>query len=138
MASASEGDTQLSEKLHDRTSGWLIIALDDDADKPNVRVVEVCGVLNLRTADRLEHILQDQLSVTPDSLLVDLTQLTFLGATGVLVLVHAAVRAKQDDVGFCLVSGMDHRVVILPLLASGYFSLFKVYATVPDAINALG
>jgi anti-sigma B factor antagonist len=115
----------------------------DDFDLITVRtepagdavVVRVSGELDLSTADVAEAELGQAVGSGAPAVIVDLDRVSFLGSTGLRVLLTARDRANDSGVDLRLVG--DQRVVLRPLQVSGLMPAFQVHATVPDAIAAL-
>jgi len=113
-----------------------MLAVYVDVPAPRTRVVGLCGDLNLLTAPDFEQILDGQLAALPQALVIDLTELEFLGPDGVFVLVFGAYRAAIDGIGFC-VAGASRRVADA-LQASGLIEVLDVHDTVEDALATYG
>jgi anti-sigma B factor antagonist len=107
-----------------------------DVPAPRTRVVGLRGDLNPLTAPDFEQILDGQLAARPQALIIDLTELEFLGPDGVFVLVFGAYRAAMDGIGFC-VAGTSRRVSNA-LQASGLIEMLDVHDTVDDALTTYG
>ena len=99
-------------------------------------VVHVTGELDLSTAEVAEAELGQAVGSGALAVIVDLDRVSFLGSTGLRVLLTARNRAEVSGVDLRLVG--DRRVVLRPLQVSGLMPAFRVHATVPDAIAALG
>jgi anti-sigma B factor antagonist len=107
-----------------------------DVPVPRIRVAGLRGDLNLLTAPDFEQILDGQLAARPQALVIDLTELDFLGPDGVFVLVFGAYRAAMDGIGFC-VAGASRRVANA-LQASGLIEVLDVHDTIEDALASYG
>jgi anti-sigma B factor antagonist len=99
-----------------------------------VFVIEVAGELDMLTQPPLEARLATLLNFRPDRLIIDLSQITFLGSTGLTVLLDAREAAARQDTVLQL-SGADHRAVSRPLGITGLAQLFETapLAGGPDA-----
>lgn len=107
-----------------------------DVPVPSIRVLGLRGDLNTLTAPDVEQIIDGQLAMAPRAIIVDLTELEFLGPDGVFVLVCGACRAGLDGIGFCL-SGAS-QAVARSLQASGLVELLDLHETVEDALVTYG
>ncbi|WP_181782854.1 STAS domain-containing protein [Pseudonocardia pini] len=95
-------------------------------------VVHVSGEIDALTIDRVDAALS---TVTPGGLLVvDLTEVRFLGSVGLAALVAARNRAGRQGADTRVVVG-DNRVVLRPLELSGLQDEFALFA---DTEQALG
>lgn len=99
----------------------------------DARVVHVVGEIDTLTAPVLRSQLEEQLSLAR-LLVVDMSQVTFLGSAGLAVLVAAQDEADSQERRLRLVPGS--RIVTRALEATGLLSLFDVAAGVPEALGA--
>jgi anti-sigma B factor antagonist len=100
---------------------------------PGVRVVEVAGSVDLRTAPELA----DQLFValaegTPLIVVVDLRQVDFFGAAGLSVLVAVDQRARAQQVALRVVAGTH--AVCRALRVTGLDQTLMVYSALEPAL----
>ncbi|WP_214366118.1 STAS domain-containing protein [Pseudonocardia sp. H11422] len=102
---------------------------------PRVQVVRLAGELDVLTAPQLERVLAGLLSSAPRVVFLDVSRLTFLSAAGMNVLVRAAYRAGEVDIGFCLVGAS--RAGARTLDAAGMGSLFETFDGIEQALGAL-
>jgi len=72
---------------------------------PHAVLVTARGDLDSATADDLAALLSDRLWAAPEQLVVDLSEVDFLGVAGVRVLLHAALQAEQSGTGLLVVTG---------------------------------
>lgn len=110
-----------------------IIRFDVVDHGPGVRVLHVVGELDTLTAPLLQAQLGEQLAEV-DRLVLDLTDVTFLGSAGLAVLVGAKDDADGRGARLLLVPGS--RIVRRALEATGLMQLFTVADDVPDALAA--
>ena len=82
-----------------------------DADESTAMVV-VEGSVDLATAAEFDAALTDAFDKHSDSLLVDLTSMSFIDSTGLNALVHALERQRWSGRGFAIVSD-DSRLTIM-------------------------
>jgi anti-sigma B factor antagonist len=95
------------------------------------RVLHVVGEVDTLTAPMLRARLDEHLADT-DLLVLDLTDVTFLGSAGLAVLVAAKDEADRLDHRLRLVPGS--RIVVRALEATGLLSLFELADTTADAL----
>jgi anti-sigma B factor antagonist len=95
-------------------------------------VVRVSGELNRDAPSQLTRIVEEELMRAPSPLVLDLSAVTHITATGVDALVSAARTAGELDVSFCLV-GVEGRSVGAALAAAQLTELFEVFPSVNDA-----
>ena len=89
-----------------------------------VVVIQVAGELDMSTGPALNEQLRNLLSVRPDRLVIDLSEVTFLGSSGLAVLVGARDTAAAQGTRLQL-SGISHRGVARPLQITGLDRLFE-------------
>jgi anti-sigma B factor antagonist len=87
--------------------------------------LSVRGELDLATAPRLAEAVESQLSQRPQSLVVDLTDTTFLDSSGARQLVRIARRAAEESVALEVVCPRANRPVRLVV------DLLELRAVVP-------
>ena len=83
----------------------------DDSDA-STAVVIVEGSVDLGTAADLDDALTDAFAKPADSMLVDLTSMSFIDSTGLNALVHAVERQRWSGRGFAIISD-DPRLTIM-------------------------
>ncbi|MGW4062986.1 STAS domain-containing protein [Amycolatopsis sp. NPDC004747] len=74
---------------------------------PHAVLVTARGDLDTATAVDLATLLSDRLWATPDRLVVDLSEVDFLGVAGIRVLLHAALQAGQGGTELLVVTGTN-------------------------------
>jgi anti-anti-sigma factor len=84
-----------------------------EVDRPvrGLVVVRVFGELDALTAPRLEEMLTNRLGSSIVSLVVDLSDVTFLGTAGLTVLLRACLHAEVRGVGLWIVTGQGRPVL---------------------------
>lgn len=87
-------------------------------------IAHVAGELDMVTGPPLKEHLSKLLDTQPDRLIVDLSEVTFLGSTGLAVLIGARQVATEQGTRLQL-SGIDHRAVARPLQITGLDHLFE-------------
>ena len=96
-------------------------------------VVHVVGEIDTLTAPVLRAQLDEHLPVVP-LLVLDLSDVTFLGSAGLAVLVAAKDAADARSHTLRLVCGS--RIVVRALEATGLLTLFDVADGVPEALGS--
>jgi anti-sigma B factor antagonist len=98
--------------------------------RPGAAVVLVRGEVDTLTAPRLTELLTSRLRGTLRTLVVDLSEVDFLGAAGLSALLYANLLARQLGVTMRVVTG-DNRWAIRPLSITGVGERLTVDKTVP-------
>lgn len=118
----------------DGTDIGEIIRFDVVDHGPDVRVLHVVGELDTLTAPLLQVRLAEQLAQVR-TLVLDLSDVTFLGSAGLAVLVGA--RDDADTRGCRLLVVPGSRIVKRALEATGLLALFATADDVPEALAAV-
>jgi len=98
-------------------------------------LVTVAGEIDMVTTPNLRAFLQQQLGQVGSLLVIDMRKVTFLGSSGLAVLVEIRGTARERQVGLRLVC--NSREVTRPLEATGLTELFEIHSD-PDAALAAG
>ncbi len=118
----------------DGTDVGEIIRFDVVDHGPDVRVLHVVGELDTLTSPLLQvRLLEQQAQVS--HLVLDLTDVTFLGSAGLAVLVGARDDAESRGCQLLVVPGS--RIVRRALEATGLLQLFAIADGVPEALEAV-
>lgn len=99
-----------------------------------VLVIGVGGVIDLLTAPRLTETLGAALVMAPRALIIDLTDVDFLSAAGLGVLVSARRDAGKATTVMVVADG---HVTRRPIVLTGVDQLVPTYFTVDQALSAL-
>ncbi len=108
-----------------------IIRFDVVEHRAGVRVLHAVGELDTLTSPLLQDRIGEQLTGT-SALVVDLTDISFLGSAGLAVLVGAKDAAAERSCTLWLVPGS--RIARRALEATGLLSLFNVADDVEEAL----
>jgi anti-sigma B factor antagonist len=100
---------------------------------PGARVVKVIGEIDTLTAPVLRSRLEENLAEV-ELVVLDLSEVTFLGSAGLAVLVFARDEADRLRHRFRLVPGS--RIVVRALEATGLLSLFELADTAAQALES--
>lgn len=110
-----------------------IIRFDVVDHGPDTRVLHVVGELDTMTSPLLQTRLFEQV-VQVGHVVLDLTDVTFLGSAGLAVLVGAKEEAESRGCRLWIVPGS--RIVKRALEATGLLGLFAIADGVPEALAA--
>jgi anti-anti-sigma factor len=97
-------------------------------------ILHVAGEIDLLTAAVLGERLREHIDPSSRMLVLNLTEVSFLGSAGLAEIVSASQTGA--DLGARLVLVATNRAVLRPLEVTGLLSLFTVYETVDAAIAA--
>ncbi len=110
-----------------------VVRFDVVSHGSDATVVHVVGEIDTLTAPVLRAQLDEHLPVVP-LLVLDLSEVTFLGSAGLAVLVSAKDAADARGHTLRLVCGS--RIVVRALEATGLLTLFDVADGVPEALGS--
>lgn len=119
------GDGESPDSLFD-------IDVERRADQPVV--AHVFGSIDLLTAQALRICVDDHVG-TNDGLVLDLSRVDFLAASGLTVLTDTDRRAARDNLAWALVA--NSRPVLRPLEVLRLVDTLPIHDTVPDAVAAV-
>ncbi|WIY00234.1 STAS domain-containing protein [Amycolatopsis mongoliensis] len=77
---------------------------------PHAVLITVRGALDTGTAGDLAALVSDRLWATPERLVLDLSEVDFLGVAGVRVLLHTALQAEQNGTDLLVATGTNPMV----------------------------
>lgn len=98
--------------------------------REGVVVLHVSGEIDLLTATMLGERVREQLIPANRILILDLTEVTFLGSSGLAEIV-AAYQAEKAQ----LVLVASNRAVLRPLEATGLLPMLTVFETLDEALS---
>ncbi|MGV0795175.1 STAS domain-containing protein [Mycolicibacterium sp. XJ1819] len=98
-----------------------------------VAVVAASGDLDMLTAPQLRDAVQSALGKEPSALIVDLTQVNFLGSAGMQILMEAHNQTDGSQTRFAVVA--DGAATSRPLKITGITDLIDLYATLDVALE---
>jgi anti-sigma B factor antagonist len=98
-----------------------------------VAVVAASGDLDMLTAPQLRDAVQSALSKSPTGLIVDLTQVNFLGSAGMQVLMEAHNQTDGTETRFAVVA--DGAATSRPLKITGITDLIDLFSTLDVALE---
>lgn len=78
---------------------------------PHAVLITARGALDTATAADLASLVADRLRAIPQRLVLDLSEVDFLGVAGVRVLLHAALQAEQNGTELLVVAGTNPMVL---------------------------
>jgi len=77
---------------------------------PHAVLITARGALDTVTAGDLATLVSDRLWAVPERLVLDLSEVDFLGVAGVRVLLHAALQAEQNGTDLLVTTGTNPTV----------------------------
>jgi anti-sigma B factor antagonist len=99
----------------------------------HIIVVAVRGELDMLTSPQLSDAIEDALASSPEALVIDLSEVTFLASAALQALL--AGQAAAGETGFAVVA--DGPATSRPIRVLGLDSLLSVRPTLVDAISGL-
>jgi anti-anti-sigma factor len=126
--------TQDGERKPDQSR---LIAIDVRRLPADTTVVQVCGDLTGDATAAMQRTVGEELSRSPQQLIVDLSAVTSIDVGGINALSSAAGIAGEADISFCLVDPQGDPVGAA-LAAARLSELFEVFPTVSDAMSGHG
>ena len=126
---ADHGTTEDSDEIGE------VVRFDVVSHGPDARVVHVVGEIDTLTAPVLRTRLDEQVAAVP-LLVLDLSDVTFLGSAGLAVLVAAKDEADRRRHTLRLVPGS--RIVTRALEATGLLGIFDIAEGVSQALEPAG
>lgn len=111
-------------------SNQLQISIDRPAD--DVVVLHVAGEIDLLTANTLGERIRDHLGPPNRVLVLDFSEVTFLGSAGLAEIVASSQTGAQSGAKLMLVA--TNRAVLRPMEVTGLLTLFPVYQTIDAAL----
>jgi anti-anti-sigma factor len=111
--------------------------------REGVAVLAVGGEVDMSTAPQVENAIVDVLADDPPALVIDLTEVTFLGSVGLRLLATAnerfvlatANRRSGESGGFAVVAAAP--ATIRPIELTDLNEAFDVYLCLDDAVAAI-
>ncbi|MGI8815686.1 MAG: STAS domain-containing protein [Pseudonocardia sp.] len=99
-------------------------------------VLALDGEVDLLTAPLFDDAVREQLAASPGHLIVDLTQVRFMGASGLRCLLEARDLAQLRGSQLHL-AGLANRAVARPLQICALLGLFDTHSSLAEALNTL-
>lgn len=96
-------------------------------------VVAVGGEVDILTSPQLRAAVLDQIDAGAALVVLDLDGISFLGTSGLAVLIEAREAAQEKGVDLRL--ACSERRVLRPLTIAGLSPLFSIHETVADALT---
>lgn len=109
------------------------ISVTTSADGHGAAIVTVAGDIDLLTNERFAETLKDAVSGSQPVVIVDLSQVAFLGSAALSVLSTSAGEAADAGVALRLVA--NDRVVLRPLEIVGMNQSLQVFDSLEAALN---
>jgi len=99
-------------------------------------VVDVAGEVDMATSPELRSALKRLTRSSPARIVVNLTDVDFMDSSGIATLVQAMKESKPHGGQVVLAAPSQNLLRVLQL--SNLTTLFRIYATVDDAIEVAG
>jgi anti-sigma B factor antagonist len=109
----------------DYVDGTGLFSVAVQQPDPAVMVIHVAGEMDMLTASPLHDRFSQLLATRPQRLIIDLNRVSFLGATGLSVLLSARDIAAQQGTALQL-RGTNRRAVARALAITGLDCLFEI------------
>jgi anti-sigma B factor antagonist len=103
-------------------------------DHNGIVILHISGEVDLATSPELEGHVDRVLRSAPSVVIVDLSGVTFLGSTGIGLLLKAQEQAQQTNTDLLLAAAQ--RVVLRPIEISGLTAVFRIHHNVSQAVAA--
>lgn len=110
------------------------ISLDVRPIDGGVAVI-VVGEVDMVTTPQLRDCLQEQIAERPGVLVLDMSGLSFLGSSGLAVLVETLEECRAQEIGLRLVC--SSREVLRPMEATGLTELFEIHPDLEAATASI-
>jgi anti-sigma B factor antagonist len=104
-------------------------------DQDGIAVLMVGGDVDLATVGDFDGAVSDALARTPKALVIDLSGVDFLASAGLQALV-ATQQKIGTSAGFAVVA--NGPATSRPIQLTGLDQIFSLYASLPEALAALG
>jgi anti-sigma B factor antagonist len=100
---------------------------------PGTALIAVSGEVDMLSTPTLLKAIEDQVATGPLRLIIDMAAVTFMGTSGLAVLVEALSMSRLRDIDLVLVCATS--AVRRPLELAGLITLFQVTATASEALE---
>lgn len=107
-----------------------------DVGRKDVVVLAVSGELDLLTTQELEKQLSSALAPPNRVVVVDLSEVRFLGSAALSALLSSAESAGSNGIEFKLVAA--DRATLRPMEVTGISSNFTIFGSVDEALDEVG
>lgn len=126
LASGSSNETP------DSARAFVPLRVTMSHPDPTSIVVHIAGEIDALTAPELRQLLGPRLASATETVVLDLSQVSFLGTAGLAVLVQATLRARHSRIDLRLVTSA--RCVERALAVTALRSRFACYPSVHAAL----
>jgi len=100
---------------------------------PGTTLLAVSGEVDMLSTPALLKTIEDEVAAGPQRLIIDMAAVTFMGTSGLAVLVEALSTSRERDIDLVLVCATP--AVRRPLELAGLITLFQVTATAFEALE---
>lgn len=125
-------------------SGGTAVSAEARSEQPislDVRTLDggvaviVAGEVDMVTTPQLRDCVQEQVDDQPGVLVLDLSGVSFLGSSGLAVLVETLEECRTQEIGLRVVC--SSREVVRPMEATSLTELFEVYSDLETATSSI-
>jgi anti-sigma B factor antagonist len=81
--------------------------IKERGDRENL-LVAIVGELDLATIPTLRSFVEDRLATPPETLVLDLSELSFMDSSGLRMLIELDQRSRAEGWGFSLIASLHH------------------------------
>lgn len=134
--------SQVPETSGSPDTGGTTVSAEARSEQPislDVRKIDggvavlVSGEVDMVTTPQLRDYVQEQIAERPGVLVLDMSGLTFLGSSGLAVLVETLEECRAQEIALRLVC--SSREVARPMEATGLTELFDIYPDLEAATS---
>jgi anti-anti-sigma factor len=104
------------------------------SQKSGTTIVQIAGSMDALSSDEAQTFFDKQINNTQKCLVIDLSQVDYLSSAGLRVLISALKNARQRGGDLYLAGLQDNVRQVLNL--AGFASIFKIFATIEEALGA--
>lgn len=122
----------MSEERAQDTTTSRVLTVEVDRHSAGRSVIHVSGDMLCDATEAVGCIVSGELRRSPALVVLDLSAVTRIDASGIATLVSAATQAGESDISLCLV-GMQGRPVEAALADADLTELFETFPAVTDA-----
>ncbi len=118
-----------------QVSSAVALTTQGSSPEPGTRVISLAGELDMVTAPELSALIDSELDAAAANhcLVIDMTELAFIGSSGLAALLAARGQAARCGVTLRLVC--TSTAVLRPLTVTGLAAQFSIHESVVDALS---
>ncbi len=114
-------------------------SIDLDSGRPDALILRVAGEVDIATTVYVRSQWTKMLSVrqpSQDIAIIDLSQVTFFGCTGLAALIQFQDNARQNGLALRLVVRAGDRTILRPLALTGLLGRFEIHPNLDTALTS--